>query len=60
VVDTQTIALAGLTLGAVFNGLRYVPVGVNERYVRLNYTVTGTAPTLGKITAGVVAAHQEA
>lgn len=59
VVDTQTIALAGLTLGAVFEGLKYVPVGVNERYVRLNYTVTGAAPTLGKITAGIVAAHQD-
>lgn len=59
VVDTQTILLAGLTAGAVFNGLRYIPVGTNERYVRLNYTVTGTAPTLGKITAGLVAAHQE-
>jgi hypothetical protein len=58
-VDTQTIALAGLTLGAVFEGLKYVPVGVNERYVRLNYTVTGAAPTLGKITAGIVAAHQD-
>lgn len=31
-----------------------LPVGVNERYVRLIYTVAGTAPTLGKITAGIV------
>lgn len=59
VVDTQTISLAGLAVGAVFEGLRHVPVGVNERYVQLRYTVTGTAPTLGKITAGVVADHQE-
>lgn len=59
VVDTQTILLAGLTLGAVFEGLKHVPVGVNERYVRLNYTVAGAAPTLGKITAGIVAGHQE-
>lgn len=29
-----------------------------ERYLRLNYTVTGTAPTLGKVTAGVVAGVQ--
>lgn len=36
------------------------PVGVNERYVRLKYTVAGTAPTLGKITAGAVAARQTA
>lgn len=59
-VDSQTIALAGLTLGAVFNGLYFVPPKTNERYVRLNYTVAGTNPTLGKITAGFVMAHQEA
>lgn len=60
VVDTQSISLAGLAVGAVFNGLRYVPVGTDERYLRLRYTpVGGTAPTLGKVTAGVVAAHQE-
>ncbi|MGR4041509.1 Bbp16 family capsid cement protein [Pseudomonas sp. 910_21] len=29
-----------------------------ERFLRLNYTVTGTAPTQGKITAGVVAGVQ--
>lgn len=34
--------------------------GINERYVRLVYTVAGTAPTTGKITAGVVMARQSA
>lgn len=29
-----------------------------KRYLRVNYTVTGTAPTAGKITAGVVAGVQ--
>ncbi len=29
-----------------------------ERYLRVNYTVTGTNPTLGKVTAGVVAGVQ--
>lgn len=29
-----------------------------KRYLRVNYTVTGTAPTTGKITAGVVAGVQ--
>ncbi|MEO4014816.1 Bbp16 family capsid cement protein [Pseudomonas rossensis] len=29
-----------------------------ERFLRLNYTVTGIAPTLGKVTAGVVAGVQ--
>ncbi|MFC0204727.1 Bbp16 family capsid cement protein [Novosphingobium soli] len=32
--------------------------GTNERYVRLYYDITGTAPTTGAITAGVVAARQ--
>lgn len=29
-----------------------------ERYVRLKYTVVGTAPTAGRITAGVTAGNQ--
>lgn len=37
-----------------------LPAGVNERYVRLKYTVAGTAPTTGKITAGIVADRQTA
>lgn len=37
-----------------------IPVGVNERYARLRYAVAGTAPTTGKITAGVVAGRQSA
>ena len=32
--------------------------GAKQRYLRLNYTVTGTAPTTGKIFAAVVAARQ--
>lgn len=58
-VATETIALAALKAGKVAESLKYLPAGVTERYVRLYYTVTGTAPTTGKITAGVVAAHQE-
>lgn len=37
-----------------------IPLGTNERYLRLKYTVAGTAPSTGKITAGVVAARQTA
>lgn len=53
------------TLAQLATGAKYLlpdafPVGTNERYVRLKYTVAGTAPTLGKITAGVVAARQSA
>lgn len=58
-VETQTIALADLKAGGVFGGLYHVPRGTNARYARLNYTVTGTAPTAGKVTAGIVAGHQE-
>jgi hypothetical protein len=35
-----------------------VPVEANRRYHRLFYTIAGTAPTLGQITAGIVAGNQ--
>lgn len=54
--QTGEIALAALKTGYVF-ALHVVPRG-NERYLRLSYDVTGTAPTAGKITAGIVADHQ--
>lgn len=56
-VLTVTLPLASLTAGATFPIIA-VPPGVNERYVRLYYTVTGTAPTLGRITAGVTMGGQ--
>lgn len=59
VCATQTINLAGLTLGAVFEVLAYVPVGTNERYLRLNYTVAGTAPTLGRVTGALGTSHSQ-
>lgn len=52
-VLSVTLPLASLTAGREFPIIA-VPPGVNERYMRINYTVTGTAPTLGKVTAGVV------
>lgn len=51
-VHSQTIALASLVAGAK-TALRMIPFNTTEQYVRLHYTVTGTAPTTGKITAGV-------
>ena len=33
--------------------------GTDERYVRLYYDVTGTDPTTGKITAGLVFGNEE-
>lgn len=58
-VQSATVALADLAGGRV-PAFDYVPNGADERYMRLHYTVTGTAPTTGKITAGFVAAHDEA
>lgn len=51
------------TLGQVAVGARYllpdtIPVGTDERYMRLFYTVAGTAPSTGKITAGTTFARQ--
>lgn len=56
-VAQVTVPLAGLTAGAIIEGLDYVPSGADERYMRLYYDVTGTNPTTGKVTAGVVMAR---
>ena len=52
-VTEVTLPLASLTAGRTFPMI-CVPPGVNERYLRIYYDVIGTAPTLGKVTAGVV------
>ena len=57
-VQSASVVLANLVAGRVV-AFDYVPVGADERYMRLNYTVVGTNPTLGKVTAGIVLAHQE-
>lgn len=54
---TETIALADLVAGKTSN-IMCVPAGADLRYLRVFYDVTGTAPTTGKVTAGVVAASQ--
>lgn len=48
----QTISLTDLTAGRQFN-LTYLPQGIEERYLGLNYVVTGTAPSTGTVTAGI-------
>lgn len=55
--ETGEVALADLLAGKVLMP-QYVPQGANKRYLRLYYDVTGTAPTTGKITAGLVTGHQ--
>jgi hypothetical protein len=52
-----SLPLAALTAGRTFP-ITAVPPGVNERYMRIFYDVVGTAPTLGKVTAGIVAGVQ--
>lgn len=56
-VATRTYLLAELT-GGILEFPDSLIEGTNERYVRLFYTVVGTAPTTGTVTAGVVAARQ--
>lgn len=56
-IPLGTFLLADLVLGFTFPW-REMPPGVNMRYAQLKYTVVGTAPTTGKITAGIVAAVQ--
>lgn len=60
VFTSPAYTLAQLATGAKYLLPDRLMAGTNERYVRLNYTVTGTAPTTGRITAGVVAARQTA
>ena len=56
-VATRTYTLAQLALGQL-DFPAHIPVGSNRRYLKITYTVTGTAPTTGKIFAGIVAARQ--
>ena len=54
----KVVAAADLVAGYQFDVPYEFPEGTKARYVRLNYDVTGTAPTTGKITAGPVLARQ--
>lgn len=56
VLASETLLLADLVAGKQVSML-YMPQNV-ERYVRVNYTVVGTAPTTGKVTAGVTGGLQ--
>lgn len=48
----STALLAELKKGFIFP-IGNIPRGTRERYLRLNYTVSGAAPTTGKLVAGV-------
>ena len=51
------VVLADLVVGYNVPQM-YIPAGITERYTRLNYTVTGTNPTTGQITAGITGGRQ--
>ncbi|MFC5757373.1 MULTISPECIES: Bbp16 family capsid cement protein [unclassified Rhizobium] len=53
-VLTTTLGLADLKAGRIIPP-SHIPHGTDEAYLRLLYTVTGTAPTTGRITAGFTA-----
>lgn len=54
--SAQTILLAALKVGKKFAYPILPSELLGARYLRISYTVAGTAPTTGKVTAGVVAA----
>jgi len=56
-IASQTIVLADLSAGKQMN-LRILPNGIKERYLGVRYTVTGTPPTTGKVTAGISMGNQ--
>lgn len=58
VAQSPTYTLAQAQSGGAHLLPDSAPIGANRRYHRLYYTVTGTAPTLGAITAGFVAGLQ--
>ena len=51
-IASQTIALADLVAGKQIN-LDFLPNGIVEQYLGMEYVVVGTAPTVGKVTAGI-------
>jgi hypothetical protein len=56
VAETAAVLTADLVAGFVFQP-QYMPNGADKRYLRLNYTVDGTA-TAGEMTAGLVCGNQ--
>ena len=53
VIYTENILLADLVAGKK-TAVRTIPFNTLEQYTRVNYTVNGTNPTVGKITAGII------
>jgi len=57
VLNSEVVTLANLTVGKQ-TFMQFLPTGVTSRYLGVRYTVTGTNPTLGKVTAGISAGNQ--
>ena len=57
-VIKHTLLLADLKAGRP-SVIVELPPGVAERYMRVYYTVTGTAPSTGKVTAGIIASYPQ-
>lgn len=51
-VIAQTVLLADLVAGKQMS-IVVLPNDITERYLGIEYVVTGTAPTAGKVTAGI-------
>lgn len=54
---TETIALANLTVGKK-TCIQVLPNCIDKQYLGVRYTVNGTNPTVGKITAGITMGNQ--
>ena len=57
IFTTPAVPLASLVVGYQVP-IDFIPRGATYRYLRLSYTVAGSNPSTGKITAGVVAGVQ--
>jgi hypothetical protein len=56
-VISKVVPLADLVLGYQFP-VEVLPNEIDERYLGIEYVVVGTAPTTGKITAGITMGNQ--
>ena len=56
-VVSKTVLLADLVQGYQYP-IDVLPNEINEQYLGIRYTVTGTAPTAGTITAGITMGNQ--
>lgn len=57
VVVSHTVVLADLVAGYQLP-IQVLPNQINERYLGVRYTVTGSAPTTGQVTAGITMGNQ--